>query len=93
MQLESVSDNYYVAPASPEKGERTFGGQLLAHTLRAAQISVDSGNQFTRPIRISCSLVAWMRRPISLSKLLEMGAASASDKSQHVSQASSYLGV
>ena len=43
MQLESVSDNYYVAPASPEKGERTFGGQLLAHTLRAAQISVDSG--------------------------------------------------
>ncbi|MFL2985609.1 MAG: acyl-CoA thioesterase [Candidatus Poriferisodalaceae bacterium] len=42
MELESLGDGRFIAPASPERGQRTFGGQLLAHTLRAAQFSVDS---------------------------------------------------
>ncbi len=43
MDLERVDDNRFVAPSAPEKGIRTFGGQLLAHTLRAAQFTIDSG--------------------------------------------------
>ncbi|MAK25403.1 MAG: acyl-CoA thioesterase II [Acidimicrobiaceae bacterium] len=42
MDLERVGDTTFVAPSAPEKGTRTFGGQLLAHTLRAAQFTIDS---------------------------------------------------
>lgn len=42
LQLEPLSSDRFVAPRAPENGSRTFGGQLLAHTLRAAQLTVDS---------------------------------------------------
>ena len=45
VELESLSNDRFVAPSAPENGSRTFGGQLLAHTLRAAQLTVDS-NKF-----------------------------------------------
>ncbi|HAX05007.1 MAG TPA: acyl-CoA thioesterase II [Acidimicrobiaceae bacterium] len=42
MEIKSLGNNEFIAPAAPEGGPRTFGGQLLAHTLRAAQLSVDA---------------------------------------------------
>lgn len=42
MKLELLGDGRFIAPIAPEGGQRTFGGQLLAHTLRAAQLCVDS---------------------------------------------------
>ena len=42
IDLERVGETTFVAPSAPEKGIRTFGGQLLAHTLRAAQFTIDS---------------------------------------------------
>ena len=42
MAIEPLGNNEFVAPAAPEGGLRTFGGQFLAHTLRAAQLCVDS---------------------------------------------------
>ncbi len=41
MKLEPATDGSFVAPTAPEQGQRTFGGQFLAHTLRAAQLTVD----------------------------------------------------
>ncbi|HJM21900.1 MAG TPA: thioesterase family protein [Acidimicrobiales bacterium] len=41
MKLELADDGSFVAPTAPEQGQRTFGGQFLAHTLRAAQLTVD----------------------------------------------------
>jgi len=42
MEIESLGNNEFLAPAAPEGGPRTFGGQFLAQTLRAAQSCVDS---------------------------------------------------
>ena len=41
MDLKCLDDGSFVAPRAPEQGQRTFGGQFLAHTLRAAQLTVD----------------------------------------------------
>ncbi|MCS5681345.1 MAG: acyl-CoA thioesterase domain-containing protein [Actinomycetota bacterium] len=43
MELEVAADGRFMAPPAPEQGQRTFGGQFLAHTLRAAQLTVDEG--------------------------------------------------
>ena len=67
LQLTGDQDNRYVAPASPEEGERTFGGQFLAQCLRAAYATVD-------PDRDVNSLHAYFLRPgdLELSTDLEV---------------------
>ena len=42
MQLQPAGDCAFVAPASPDKGERMFGGQFLAQGLEAAQRTVSA---------------------------------------------------
>lgn len=41
MELRSTGEGVFIAPRAPEDGARTYGGQFLAHTLRAAQLTVD----------------------------------------------------
>ena len=41
MNLQSDGDDRFVAPPSPDRSQRTYGGQFLAHSLRAAQLTVD----------------------------------------------------
>ena len=41
MTLEQLADDRFEAPVAPERGQRTYGGQLLAHSLRAAQLTVE----------------------------------------------------
>ncbi|MFT5531511.1 MAG: acyl-CoA thioesterase-2 [Candidatus Poriferisodalaceae bacterium] len=38
--LEKIADDRFLGPPAPEQGQRTYGGQLLAHTLRAAQATL-----------------------------------------------------
>ena len=45
MQLEPAGDGAFVAPASPDKGERLFGGQFLAQCLGAAQRTLSADRQ------------------------------------------------
>ena len=40
LDLAAIGDNHFVAPPSPDKGERMFGGQFLAQCLAAAQATV-----------------------------------------------------
>ena len=40
LQLEAGADGSFVAPSSPDKGERMFGGQFLAQCLAAARATV-----------------------------------------------------
>lgn len=56
MTLTPQGEDRFVAAASPDKGARTFGGQFLAQTLRAAQATVDG----TRAVN---SLHAYFLRP------------------------------
>lgn len=37
MDLADVGDDVFIGPPAPERGQRTFGGQFLAHGLVAAQ--------------------------------------------------------
>ncbi len=41
MQLAPDGEDRFVAPIAPDRSARTYGGQFLAHTLRAAQQTVD----------------------------------------------------
>ena len=41
LRLEPAAEGGFTAPASPDKGERVFGGQFLAQCLAAAQATVD----------------------------------------------------
>ena len=41
LELDATGDGSFVAPPSPDKGERLFGGQFLAQCLAAAQTTVD----------------------------------------------------
>ena len=43
LQLERTGDGAFAAPASPDKGERMFGGQFLAQCLAAAQATLPVG--------------------------------------------------
>ncbi len=43
LELERVDDNRFVAPSSPDKGERVFGGQFMAQCLYAAQCTIEDG--------------------------------------------------
>ena len=43
LRLEPAAEGGFTAPASPDKGERVFGGQFLAQCLAAAQTTVDGG--------------------------------------------------
>lgn len=45
LDLVSIGDNRFVAPPSPDKGERMFGGQFLAQCLAAAQATVADDRQ------------------------------------------------
>ncbi len=45
LDLVSIGDNRFVAPPSPDKGERMFGGQFLAQCLAAAQTTVADDRQ------------------------------------------------
>lgn len=45
LDLVSIGDNRFVAPPSPDKGERMFGGQFLAQCLVAAQTTVADDRQ------------------------------------------------
>lgn len=40
MDLSTVGNDVFVGPPSPDRGKRTYGGQLLAQTLGAAQRTV-----------------------------------------------------
>jgi acyl-CoA thioesterase-2 len=42
VSLELIDDEHFVAPVAPERGDRTYGGQLLAQSLAAAQRTVDA---------------------------------------------------
>ena len=42
MDLRNNGDDRFIAPAAPDRSLRTYGGQFLAHSLRAAQLTVDS---------------------------------------------------
>lgn len=54
--LKSGAPNCFEAPPAPDKGERMFGGQFLAQSLYAAQVS--AGND-----RVANSLHAYFLRP------------------------------
>ena len=41
LSLEPAAEGSFTAPASPDKGERVFGGQFLAQCLAAAHATVD----------------------------------------------------
>jgi acyl-CoA thioesterase II len=41
MDLRTEGDDAFVGPSSPDRGARTYGGQLLAQSLAAAQRTVD----------------------------------------------------
>jgi len=41
MQLTPDGSDRFVSPIAPDRSARTYGGQFLAHTLRAAQLTVD----------------------------------------------------
>ncbi len=56
LQLQSESEDSFSAPASPDKGERMFGGQFLAQAIAAASRTVD-------PSRAIHSLHAYFLRP------------------------------
>ena len=56
MALEAVGERLFQAPPPPDKGEATFGGQLLAQCLAAAQATVPNG-------RAVHSLHAYFLRP------------------------------
>ena len=42
LKFEPLSADTYLAPPSPEGGQRTFGGQFLCHSLKAAQLTVEA---------------------------------------------------
>lgn len=56
LALERLDDGLFEAPASPDKGRATFGGQLLAQALRAAELGVERD-------RSAHSLHAYFLRP------------------------------
>ena len=56
MRLETIGDDQFLAAAAPDKGQRLFGGQLLAQCLSAAQMTVDDE-------RTVNSLHAYFMRP------------------------------
>ncbi|MGY9073620.1 MAG: acyl-CoA thioesterase [Acidimicrobiales bacterium] len=60
LNLETLGNDRFVAPRAPEIGQRTYGGQLLAHTLRSAQLTLpdersvhSSHSYFLRPGDVS----------------------------------------
>ena len=42
LHLEPAASGRLVAPVAPDRSARTYGGQFLAHTLRAAQTTVEN---------------------------------------------------
>ena len=64
--LERVDDDHFVAPMSAEQGARTYGGQLLAQALAAAQLTVELG----RPVH---SLHGYFLRVGAADRPLELG--------------------
>ena len=56
LQLADGRDNRYVTPVSPEKGDRTFGGQFLAQCVSAGYATVETGRDIN-------SLHAYFLRP------------------------------
>ena len=40
LELRAEENGRFIAPPAPDKGARTYGGQFLAHSLRAAQLTV-----------------------------------------------------
>ena len=42
LKFKRLSADTYLAPSAPEGGQRTFGGQFLCHSLRAAQLTVEA---------------------------------------------------
>ena len=45
LDLESLGKGRFVAPPSPDKGERMFGGQFLAQCMAAAHATVADGRR------------------------------------------------
>ena len=45
LDLEEVADGRYRAPSPPDKGDRVFGGQFMAQSMRAAQLTVPDDRQ------------------------------------------------
>ena len=63
--LERVDAEHFIAPVGAEQGERTYGGQLLAQALAAAQCTVDP----ERPVH---SLHGYFLRPGGVDRPFEL---------------------